>query len=806
MNGLLKLIFTFLLLGSLSPASFSQTDAPPEQSPNSQKKEKLTISGYVKDAKNGETLIGVSVFIQELATGTSTNVYGFYSISIPPGKYTMEYSYLGFEKQVKTIDLKSNQKVDVELEEEAAALEEIVVVSEREDNNVSGLEMSTNKLNIQTIQKMPALLGEVDVIRSIQLLPGVSTVGEGASGFNVRGGSIDQNLVLLDEAPVYNSSHLFGFFSVFNPDAVKDVKLYKGGIPARYGGRLSSILDVRMKEGNAKRFSGSGGIGFIFSRLALEAPIIKDKASFIVAGRRSYIDVLSRPFLSDDLKESALNFYDLTLKTNYTINTKNRIYLSGYLGRDNFVFGDDAGFNWGNATATFRWNHLFNDRLFSNFTAYYSNYDYELNFGDEAENSFDWDAKIVNYSIKQELSYYLNPDNLLTFGGQAILYEFEPGNAIGVSEGEVSDVSLSTKYALEGSLFIENEQNIGARFSLNYGLRFSYFNYMGKGTAYELGEAPAGQRRPIIGEDPFDQWESIQTYTNFEPRASIKYQINEKSSIKASYNRTAQYIHLISNGTASTPIDVWTPSTNNIRPQMADQVALGFFKNFRNNTYVGSLEVYYKDFDDLVEYIDGADIFLNEFIEADLLSADGRAYGLEFQLEKKKGRFTGWMSYTLARSERRTEGINKGEWFPSRFDQTHNFSTTLFYDLNKRWSVSANFVLNSGTPTTFPTNRLGQQGYVIPINASEDRNNVRIPVYHRLDLSATLKGKEKAGRRWKSEWVFSIYNVYSKRNPFSIFFQQGDIRTPQGEPINTEAIRLSVVGNFIPSIAYNFKF
>lgn len=789
MNEKKLLLFIFLLAGI---TGFSQ--------------EKYTISGYIKDANNGETLIGATVYSKALNVGASSNEYGFYSLSIPTGTYELEFAYLGFETTTKSVTLSANTTLDVELGEAAAQLTEVVVVSEAEDQNVSNIEMSVNKLDIQTIKKMPTLLGEVEIIRSIQLLPGVTTVGEGATGFNVRGGSIDQNLVLLDEAPVYNSSHLFGFFSVFNPDAVKDVKLYKGGIPARYGGRLSSILDVRMKEGNNKKLEMSGGVGLIFSRLSVEAPIVKDKASFIVAGRRSYIDVLAGPFLSDGLSGSILNFYDLTLKSNYNINEKNRIFLSGYFGRDNFGFGESAGFNWGNGTATLRWNHLFNDKLFSNITLYYSDYDYEISFGEDATNSFDWNAQILNYSIKPEFTYFINPKNILRFGGQGIIYDFEPGNAVGVSEGEVSDVGLDKKYAIEGGIYMENEQELGDKVKLNYGLRLSYFNYVGEGRAYEFDDAPVGVRRPVSSFQQFDQWESIKTYNNLEPRFSIRYQMTPSTSLKASYNRMAQYLHLVSNTTASTPVDVWTPSTNNIKPQIADQVALGYFQNFKNNTYEFSSEIYYKSLDNLIDYIEGADLLLNEFLEGDLLVGKGRAYGLELMMKKNEGKFNGFASYTLARTERLVEGVNGNEWYPSRFDQTHNLSLTAFYEPGKRWSFSSNFVLISGTPTTFPTSRFEQQGYVIPHNANNTRNNVRIPVYHRLDVSATLEGKKNDERRWQSQWVFSIYNVYSRRNPFSIFFRQTQNRLMAGQAVNTEAVRLSVIGNFIPSVSYNFKF
>ena len=765
----------------------------------------FTLSGYIKNADDGETLIGATAYISDLGIGTSTNEYGFYSLSLEEGKYNVEFSYLGYTSQLQVIQLDQNVKLDIEMIASVAELEEVIVSAEAEDRNVSDIQMSVNKLDIKTIKSMPSLLGEVEIIRSLQLLPGVTSVGEGATGFNVRGGSIDQNLVLLDEAPVYNSSHLFGFFSVFNPDAVKDVKLYKGGIPARYGGRLSSILDVRMKEGNSKNLAINGGVGLIFSRLSVEAPIIKDKASFIVAGRRSYIDVLAKPFLQDGLENSVLNFYDLTLKTNYNINERNRIFLSGYFGRDNFGFGDQAGFNWGNSTGTMRWNHLFNDRLFSNFTFYFSDYDYQLNFGDEATNKFDWSASIQNMSFKPEISYYINPKNVLRFGGQAIYYTFEPGNAFGVSEGESNDISLPEKYAFEGAVYIENEQNY-RRIKLNYGLRYSLFSYLGDGIAYQFGDAPLGKRRPVVGSERFDEWETIDSYGRLEPRFSLQFQLNETSSIKASYNRTAQYIHLISNTTASTPVDIWTPSTNNIEPQMADQVALGYFKNFKKNTYELSTEVYYKKMEKLVDYIEGADLLLNSFLEGDLLVGEGRAYGVELMMQKNKGLFTGWVSYTLARTERRIPGINLNEWYPSRYDQTHNLSVTTFLELSKRWSLSANFALISGTPTTFPTSRFEQQGYIIPHNANDTRNNVRIPVYHRLDIGATRKGKERPGKRWQGEWVFSVYNLYSRRNPFSIYFKQPGERIAADQPVITEAIKLSVVGNFIPSISYNFKF
>ena len=767
--------------------------------------QEFTISGYIKDSDNGETLIGAFIYLSENGASTVSNEYGFYSISVESGTYTLNGTYLGYKDLVQTITLDQNLKIEIELGPDANTLDEIVVTAEEVDRNVKSLEMSVNKLDIKTLTKLPTLLGETEILRGIQLLPGVTSVGEGAAGFNVRGGSIDQNLVLLDEAPVYNSSHLFGFFSVFNPDAVKDVKLYKGGIPARYGGRLSSILDVRMKEGNSKELEITGGVGTIFSRLAVEAPIVKDKSSFIIAGRRSYIDVLSKPFLDEDVGSPVLNFYDLTLKTNYKFSDKDQVFLSGYFGRDNFGFGESAGFNWGNQTGTVRWNHLFSDKLFANLTTYYSNYDYQINFGNTEEDSFDWNAKIKNYSVKPEFSYFIRPQNVLRFGGQSIYYIFEPANAISVSNDVTTDISTSSQFSLESNVFVENEITLFDKFQVNYGIRLSHFAYLGARNVYTFGDAERGIQRPLINVTQAESGEVIEDFFNLEPRFSLKVDLGGNSSFKASYNRTAQYIHLLSNTTASTPVDIWTPATNNIKPAMADQVALGYFQNFKNNEYEFSGEIYYKKLNDLVDYIDGADLILNEFVESQILDGDGRAYGTELMLKKAEGRFSGWISYTLARSERLVDGINNNEWYPSRFDQTHNLSVTTFYELNKRLTLSANFVYNSGTPTTFANSGYYQQGYFIPNNDNNVRNNVRIPDYHRLDFALTVDPKP-GNRKWKGQWVFGIYNVYSRRNPFSIYFKQDGERVNVGQPVNTEAIRLSVIGNFIPSISYNFTF
>ncbi len=772
--------------------------------------DKFTINGYIKDASNGEALIGATVFIKEIRSGATTNEYGFYSITLPPATYSVNYSYIGFQPISKTVELNQNTQISVELQAETEQLEEVVVRGEIEQANVQNTEMSTNKLEMKTILKLPTLFGESDVIRSLILLPGVSTVGEGASGFNVRGGSVGQNLILLDEAPVYNSSHLFGFFSVFNPDAVKDTKLYKGAVPSRYGGRLASILDVRMKEGNSKKMEVTGGIGSIFSRLAVEGPLIKDKASFIIAVRRSYIDVLARPFVQLLKDGGALNFYDLTMKANYNINRKNRLYLSGYFGRDNFKFDATQGFNWGNATSSLRWNHLFNERLFSNLTLVYSKYDYALQFGKDDRNNFSWNSSISNFILRPQFTYFINSKNELNFGGDATYYTFEPANAVGITNGNSVDLSLDKKYNLETALYIGNSQKVTEELSIDYGLRYSHFQYMGPGTAYTYNDTIPGARKRVIASTKYNSGQNIATYGNFEPRFSFKIQTSETSSIKGSYNRMAQYLHLISNTTASNPLDVWNPSSNNIKPELADQFTLGYFRDLgKEHTYELSVEGYLRYTQNQIDYIDGANLLINRYLEGDLLSGLGRAYGIETYFQKKSGRLTGWISYTLGRTELKVDGINRGDWYETRYNQTHNIKIAGFYDINKRWSMSGNFVYTSGTPTTFPTSRYIEQGILIPYNANDSRNNVHLPAYHRLDISFRLEGKKmKDGKERKNTdyWVFSFYNVYSRRNPFSIYFSQNDQRLPQGQPLQSQATQLSIIGSIVPSVSYNFKF
>lgn len=765
--------------------------------------EKYTISGYAKDDKNGEGLIGVSVYVRELGTGATTNAYGFYSITLSKGTYTLVFSYVGYDKMTQTVEVTQPVKLNIEMKESQKVLQEVKISAKREDENVKSIEMSVNKVDMKTIRQMPALLGEVDLIRSIQLLPGVSTVGEGASGFNVRGGDVSQNLILMDEAPVYNSSHLFGFFSVFNPDAVKDVKLIKGGIPAQYGGRISSILDVRMKEGNSKKTEVNGGIGAIFSRITYERPLFGGKGSFIVAGRRSYADVLAKPFLSGDLKGAKFYFYDLTAKANYKINNRNTIFASGYFGRD--VFGADFGFNWGNSTATGRWNHVFNDKLFLNLTTYYSNYDYSLQSDLKEKNdkdSFRWNSKIISSSIKPDFTWYLTPKNMITFGGQYINYQSKPGSATAISGGEKRDISLEARYGDETAVYIGNDQKVSDWLSLQYGIRYSMYRSLGAGEAYDFQTIRVGERKlPVLPGTVYKSGEVINTYANWEPRFSANIETGENSSVKLSYNRTTQYLHLLSNTAASSPLDVWTLSSKNIKPEIADQVALGYFRNFDDNAWEASIETYYKVMQNQIDYVRNSDLLLNKYLEGDLLFGDGRAYGAEFYVKKNKGKLTGWVSYTLARTERQVQGINNDKWFPARYDKTHNLSLVTMYELNKIWSFSANFAFSSGTPGTYPTNRFEWNGFALPHNVNDSRNAYRIPNYHRLDLSATKKNKKKLFKKGETEWVFSVYNAYNRRNPFSVFVRQNET-----DPLKTEAVRYSVFGSIIPSVTYNFKF
>lgn len=754
--------------------------------------DKATISGSITDSGTGEELLGAAVYVKELKTGTTANLYGFYSLTIPKGKYTLVYSYLGYANVEKTVDLQSNIKMNLEMSPKGKQLTEFEVVGEAKNENVESVDMSTINMKMETIKKIPALMGEVDVIKAIQLLPGVQTVGEGNSGFYVRGGAVDQNLVLLDEAPVYNASHLMGFFSVFNSDAIKDVQLYKGGIPAQYGGRLSSVLDIRMNEGNSKKFSGAGGIGTISSRLTLEGPIIKDKSSFMVSGRRTYADQFLRFSKDSTLREQKLFFWDLNGKANYKLNDNNRLFLSIYSGRD--VLGGDSNFQirWGNTTGTLRWNHIYNDRLFSNVTLIYSKFDYFLGEPTGAE-AFSWTSDINDYTAKVDYNFFVNPSNTVRFGVQSTYHKFNPGFVAGVgTETIFNSLQLAKVNALEHAAYISNEHKISPRFTALYGLRYSYFQNIGPGTSYGFDDSYQVTDTAVYGKGDI-----YQTYGGLEPRLGMKYSLTELSSVKLSYNRTRQYIHLASNTTASSPLDIWFPSSPNVKPQIADQIAIGYFHNFKSNMFETSVELYYKDMQNSIDFRNHAQLLLNPLLEGELRFGDARAYGAEFLIRKNDGRLTGFISYTLARTERNIPEIT-ADWYPAKYDKTHDIAIVLNYEISKRWEVSGNWVFSTGSAVTMPTGRFEYGGVIVPVYS--ERNGARLPNYHRMDIAAILHGKEKEGKKWNGEWVFSVYNAYARKNPFSINFKQ-----EESDPTQTYA-EMTYLFSIVPSITYNFKF
>ncbi len=755
--------------------------------------EKNTISGYLKDAATGEELIGATILIKELSNGTTTNLYGFYSLTIPAGHYTLVYSYIGFGSITREIELNSDLEINIELSSAQTALKEIVVTGEAANKNVESVEMSAVNLQMNTIKEIPALMGEVDVIKAIQLLPGVQTVGEGSSGFYVRGGGVDQNMILLDEAPVYNASHLLGFFSVFNQDAIKGLQLYKGGIPASYGGRLSSVLDIRLKEGNSKKFTGSGGIGSVSSRATVEGPLKKDKSSFIISGRRTYMDVFFKALPDTNLNKTKLFFYDLNTKINYKLNEQNRIYLSGYFGRDVMGFGSEFESSWGNATGTVRWNHVYNKKLFSNLTLLYSKFDYSLGVPEGVE-AFIWESDIQNVSAKLDYNYFLNPGNSIQFGLQSTYHIFNPGKAKGVGPETIfNQITLQSLNSLEHAIYLSNEQKLWERVTALYGLRFSAFQNIGEATVDEF-EA----NYDVADSTYYEKGEIYNTYAGLEPRLGLKYSLSESSSVKLSYNRMRQYIHLASNSTSSSPLDIWFPSSPNVKPQIADQVALGYFRNFKNNMIETSIEAYYKKIDNAVDFKDHAELLLNPHLEGELRFGKGKAYGMEFLVRKQEGKLTGWVSYTLSRTEKIIPEINQGNPYPAKYDKTHDISLVLSYRLSTRWLLGMNWIYTTGAAITVPTGRLVYANTVVPVYS--DRNGARMPAYHRLDLSATLKANPNKKKRLRGDWVFSVYNAYYRKNPYSINFRQ------RKENPNETYAEMTYLFPILPAVTYNFKF
>lgn len=743
--------------------------------------DKLTISGTVEDVLSGEELIGALVGVVELpSVGVATNSYGFYSLTLPRGEYTFFVSYVGYDKQYMKIALTGNVSYNWSLG--VKEMKTIEITGEKSGENLSKPQMGVERLDINEINKIPVIFGEKDLIKVAQLIPGVKSAGEGNSGFYVRGGGADQNLILLDEAPVYNASHLLGFFSTFNSDAIKDVTLIKGNSQAQYGGRLSSVLDVKMKEGNDQKYHVNGGVGLISSRLSVEGPIQKDKSSFIIAGRRTYADLFLKA--TDDFSSNQLYFYDLNAKMNYRINDKNRIYASGYFGRDVLGFGDTFGIDWGNLTGTLRWNSILNPKLFSNTSLIYSDYDYRININ-SAGADFNINSKIKDWNLKQEFNYYPNSSNSLRFGFNSIYHEIKPSSfETGDSEGSTS------RFGLENALYINNTQKLSNVFTVDYGLRLSSYSVIGDDTynQYSFGVL---EDSVVLARGEFGK-----SYFNLEPRFSASYMVDSLSSLKWAYARNTQHLHLLNNSTSATPTDQWIGNSYNIKPEISDQVSVGYFRNLRDSKYEVGIEAYYKWMQNQVDYKDGADINTTPDVESQLLYGVGRAYGVEFLVKKKKGRLTGWVGYTLSRTERNIEGINDNEWYVARQDRTHDISVVGIFDLNEKWSLSGLFVYNTGNAVTFPSGK-----YSIEDNTTyiyTERNGYRMPSYHRLDIGATYM--KKSDKRFKSSWNFSLYNVYGRENAWTITFE--DDPNVEGR---TRAIQTSLF-RWVPSITYNFNF
>jgi hypothetical protein len=723
--------------------------------------------------------------------GIATNPYGFYSISLPEGRYTLRFSYIGYAVREVEVDLMADNRLNVTLKSDVQQLQEVVVSSQSRNVNVSNPTMSIDRISAATIKKIPVLLGEVDVIKAIQLLPGVQATSEGSSGFSVRGGGYDQNLILLDEATVYSPSHLMGFFSVFNNDAVKDVTLYKGDIPADYGGRLASMMDIRSKDGNSQRFSGTGGIGLIASRLTLEGPVVKDKSSFIVSGRRTYADMFLKLANNPDMRNTSLYFYDLNAKINYRINDNNRLFLSGYLGRDN-LSTDYMGMSFGNKTATLRWNHIFSPKLFSNFTLIGSLYNYALGNSAGASLMQEWKSKMQDYGLKADFTYHLNPRNRIRFGYSATHHTLVPSENSGGSGSISGQVSQPREFALEHAAYLSHEMKATDRLILKYGLRYSLFQNISNGEAldylnhYEVGYVKSHKRGTVY-----------HYQHRLEPRAGITYLFNNENSVKAAYSRTVQYIQLASNSAAGSPLDVWFQASQNVKPQLSDQFSTGYFRNFAEDKYEFSAEIYYKNLKDVVDFKDHAELLGNTNMEQELRFGKGRAYGLELMLRKNTGTFTGWVSYTYANSRRQIDEINGNKWYRSPYDKPHNISVVASYEISRKWSLGANWVYTSGTPVTYPTGKYLIEGSYMPYYSG--RNEYRYPAYHRLDLSATVQ-LSKPESKFHSELNFSLYNAYGRKNPWTVLFTQDD-----EQPDLTYAEKMYLF-TFIPSVTWNFTF
>lgn len=760
--------------------------------------QKYSLSGYARDADTGEELIGVTVYISSLKLGVVSNVYGFYSITLPAGEYDVQYSYIGYESIVRKITLNADQTVNIELSIKSETMNEVVVLGKSLDANVTDLEMSTEKVDIAQLKKMPSVFGEPDLIKAVQMMPGVINAGEGTSAYFVRGGSADQNLILIDEAPIYDPSHLFGYISVFNADVVKESKLYKGGIPSAYGGRLSSILDVRTIDGNKKNFGLSAGIGTIASKVMIEGPIKKDVGSYLLSARRSYADV----FLRIANNDNRVYFYDVNAKVNWNFGPKDKLFVSGYFGRDAFGFGDTFTFDWGNATGTIRWNHLFNNKLFSNTSLIVSQFDYGLDLSDQAI-GFTWTAVTNEYSLKQRFTWFATPEIEVDFGYDGTYRIFQPGKFASNSDESIfSTIELQKLYALDHAFYVSNKHTINPQLSLEYGLRLSIFDQVGPSTVYTYADPMDNVNIDIIDTEEFDKLERITSYINFEPRFSARLKLNDLSSLKVSYNRMVQNVHLISSGTVPLPFNTWYPSSTYLEPQIADQIAAGYFRNFQDNMFETSFEAFYKWMDNVTDFADNADIFFNEHIATEFRQGESTAYGFEMQVKKTMGDWTGFINYTWSKSERVVPQVNQGEVFFANYDRRNSLNVLAAYQLSERWSFSSTFTYGTGRPITLPTGQYALQHYT-PSLVTE-RNGYRLPDYHRLDFSAVLEPLKNKNRRMQTKWVFAIYNAYNRKNAFTVYsrdvLDENERRTGQKEFV------MIYLFPIVPSVTFNLRF
>lgn len=796
-----KLVGLFLLLST----TFSQA-------------QKSTLSGYLKDSQTGEVLIGANIYVEELGKGVATNLYGFYSVTIPNGNYTIKLSYVGYQDVAAKIELKEDKKWNAELLPSGVIIKEFTVEAEQGNENTQGTQMGKVEMEVEQIKTLPAFMGEVDVLKTIQLLPGVQASGEGNTGFYVRGGGPDQNLILLDEAVVYNASHLFGFFSVFNADAIKTISLTKGGMPSNYGGRLSSVLDISMKDGNYRDYKVDGGIGLIASRLTVQGPIKKDTSSFIISGRRTYIDILAKPFINEDsdFAGSSYFFYDFNAKVNYILSDKDKLFLSGYFGQDVFTYKSvpndfSLKIPWGNATASLRWNHLFNDKLFVNTTAIYSSYNFSF-LGEADEFNFGLYSGIRDWNLKADFNYYPSIKHNIKFGFNYTYHTFIPTNVEASSGETVFDFGDDVKlFANEFAVYMLDDFDLTELIKVNIGFRVSGFQHIGPFTRYiKDGEGN------VIETTEYKNWENIKTYINPEPRFSMRYTINESSSLKVGVTHNYQYMHLASIAANSLPTDLWIPSTDIVKPQIGTQYSAGYFKNLKENTYETSVEVYYKDLRNLVEYKEGAQPSdnINDNVDNQLTFGTGYSYGVELFAKKRTGDFTGWVGYTWSNTRRKFAEINNGEEFPAKFDRRHDLSVALNYQFNERWTFGGVFVYATGNSITLPYTKYFVEGNLLVEYGP--RNSYRMIPYHRADISATWYSKKtkkvkdietgkmiEIPKRFTHNWNFSIYNLYNRANPYFIYFDsEGDFT--QGT-LDVGAFQVSLFP-ILPSVTWNFSF